>query len=273
MTDEMTTERLRKMLAEGEPVTLLDIRPDEERAEWHIPGSVHVDAYDALKAGHPDVLAGVDVPRDRPVVTVCGAGKTSRVAADQLQARGIEAASLEGGMQAWSLAWNTAEVPVPESPTRVLQVRRTGKGCLSYLIGSNGAAAVVDASLDPGIYLDLAREHGWTITDVLDTHVHADHISRSRLLAEQAGATLHLPAQKRVAYQHMPIRDGDVLDIGTARLEALHTPGHTLESTSYLLDGKALFTGGSQTGPPVVQVAAADTGTAGRDTGAARTYQ
>ena len=234
---------LRKKLEEGAQLTVLDVRPAEERAEWAIPGSMHVDAYDALKADDPQALAGVDIPDDRPVVTVCGVGKTSLVAAEQLQSRGIEAASLEGGMRAWSLAWNTAEIPVPNSAARVIQVRRTGKGCLSYLIASNGAATVVDAALEPEVYLQVAREHGWTIGDVIDTHVHADHLSRGRLLAEQAGATFHLPAQERVAYEHRPMGEGDVLQIGAARLEALHTPGHTPESTSFLLDGQALFTG------------------------------
>lgn len=74
--------------------------------------------------------------------------------------------------------------------------------------------------------------------------MHADHVSRGRLLAERTGATRHLPPQDRVSYEYnRPIRDGEVLDIGRARLEALHTPGHTLESTSYLLDGQVLFTG------------------------------
>lgn len=243
MTKTIDTDTLRRMLEEEQPVTVLDVRPAEERAEWAIPGSVHVDAYEALKAGDPDALADVDVPRDWPVVTVCGVGKTSLTAAEQLQRRGIQAASLDGGMQAWSLAWNTAEVPLPDRPARVLQVRRTGKGCLSYLIGSDGTAAVVDPALDPDVYLELAGEQGWTITDVLDTHVHADHVSRGRLLAERAGATLHLPQQDRVSFKYKPMHDGDVLEIGAARLEALHTPGHTLESTSYLLDGQALFTG------------------------------
>jgi hypothetical protein len=62
------------------------------------------------------------------VVTVCGVGNSSRTAAAQLRARGYEAMSLEGGMQAWSIAWNTAEVDLPGTQARVVQVRRTGKG-------------------------------------------------------------------------------------------------------------------------------------------------
>ncbi len=78
---------------------------------------------------------------------------------------------------------------------------------------------------------------------MLDTHVHADHLSRSRRLAELVGATLHMPEGAPVSYQFSDLADGDVLEVGSAHLEAVRTPGHTPESTSYLLDGRALFTG------------------------------
>jgi glyoxylase-like metal-dependent hydrolase (beta-lactamase superfamily II) len=235
---------LRDWLDQGRPVTLLDVRSSAARAEWAIPGSLHRDAYEALKADRPEeALDDLTLPTDRPVVTVCNAGNTSRVAARHLRARGLEAVSLAGGMKAWSLAWNSAEVPLRESAARVVQVRRTGKGCLSYLVGSGREAAVIDAALDPSLYLELAERAGWRITDVLDTHVHADHLSRSRALAERSGATLRLPDQRRVSFPFTPIREGDVVAIGAARLAALHLPGHTLESTGYLLDDRALFTG------------------------------
>jgi glyoxylase-like metal-dependent hydrolase (beta-lactamase superfamily II) len=146
-------------------------------------------------------------------------------------------------MRAWSLAWNTAEIHLSHQNTDIIQVRRVGKGCLSYLIGSNGEAAVIDAALDPEIYLNLARRHGWQITRVLDTHIHADHLSRSRLLAEASGATLHMPAQERVTFPFTAVRDGDVLQIGSTQIKAIQTPGHTLESTCYLINAAALITG------------------------------
>jgi glyoxylase-like metal-dependent hydrolase (beta-lactamase superfamily II) len=236
-------DELRAMLAEHQPVTVLDVRKAEDRAEWAIPGSLHIDAYEALKAGDSTALDDSVIPRDAPVVTVCGAGKVSLTAMEQLRDRGIDARSLAGGMKAWSLAWNSAEVPVLRSAATVIQVRRTGKGCLSYLIGNDGWAVVIDAALPPEVYQDLATEHGWTITRVLDTHVHADHLSRSRLLAEATGTTLHVPEQDRVTYSFTPVLDGDILDIGSSQLVALRTPGHTLESTSYFLDGEVLFTG------------------------------
>src|SRR5713101_4517585 len=241
----MTTidvETLRAWLEEGRPVTILDVRPTAERAEWAIPGSIHVNAYDALRAHNPAALTNVDAPSDGPVVTVCAAGKTSQIAASQLQARGLQALSLDGGMKAWSLVWNIAEVPLPESSAHVIQVRRTGKGCLSYLIGAGEEAMVIDASLDPQVYLDLARSHGWQITSVFDTHIHADHLSRSRQLAQMSGAKLFLPDQQRVSFPFTAMRDGDTPATPHLMLTALHTPGHTPESTCYLLNHAILFT-------------------------------
>jgi glyoxylase-like metal-dependent hydrolase (beta-lactamase superfamily II) len=234
---------LRSWLDAGRPVTLLDVRPTAERAEWFIPGSLHVDAYDRLKARDPDALTAVDLPADAPVVTICAAGGTSLIAAEQLRARGVEALSLAGGMRAWSLAWNTAEVAVAGSTATVLQVRRTGKGCLSYLVGADNVAAVIDPSLDPAVYRDLARQHGWRISHVLETHLHADHLSRARQLAEQAGATLALPAAHRLAAPFAPLHDGDSVALGAARLTVRDTPGHTPESVTYQLDDAALFSG------------------------------
>jgi len=78
---------------------------------------------------------------------------------------------------------------------------------------------------------------------VLDTHVHADHLSRSRRLAELVGATLHMPEGAPVSYPFSALADGDALKVGSATLEAVRTPGHTPESTSYLLNKRALFTG------------------------------
>jgi glyoxylase-like metal-dependent hydrolase (beta-lactamase superfamily II) len=167
----------------------------------------------------------------------------SEKAADVLSERGIDVLSLAGGMKAWSLAWNSAEVPLTDSPTRVIQIRRTGKGCLSYLIVSSGEAAVIDASVGSDVYTNLAKQHGGRIGWVIETHIHADHLSRSRMLADEHGAELVLPAQDRVRFPFQAISDGDELRVGAATLTAMHTPGHTDESTAYLLNGEVVFSG------------------------------
>jgi rhodanese-related sulfurtransferase len=119
---------LRDMLERGERVTVVDVRKGEDHAEWSIPGSVNFDAYDALNAGDDGAMEGLELPEGAPVVTVCGRGRSSAVAAEQLRRQGYEALSLEGGMKAWSLIWNTAEVPLPGVSAEVVQMRRTGKG-------------------------------------------------------------------------------------------------------------------------------------------------
>jgi len=239
----LSAEALRQALEDGDPVTVLDVRPAEDRQEWWIPGSVHYDAYEALGRGDPDALAGLELPADRPVVIVCRAGVVARDAARSLARRGLEASYLSGGMQAWSHAWNHAMVAGVGPDTTLIQVRRTGKGCLSYVIASGGEAAVIDPSIDPAVYLRFAAARGWRIGAVLETHVHADHVSRARELARRTGSALLLPARARVRYPFQPLREGDRVTVGAATLTVLDTPGHTPESASYRLNETGLFTG------------------------------
>ena len=108
MAKQIEADTLRDWLDAGQPVTVLDIRSDEDHAQWAIPGSVHLDAYEALRDGRPGVLAEANLPIDRPIVTICNVGRVSQTAAEWLSARGFDAASLAGGMKAGSLAWNAA---------------------------------------------------------------------------------------------------------------------------------------------------------------------
>ncbi len=89
----------------------------------------------------------------------------------------------------------------------------------------------------------LLRERGWRLVAVADTHIHADHLSRSRLLAQQVGVDVWLPAQHRARFPFRAVVQGDQTPFGSTALIAMRTPGHTEESTTYLLDGAAGFTG------------------------------
>jgi glyoxylase-like metal-dependent hydrolase (beta-lactamase superfamily II) len=243
MTNHIDVATLRDWLDQGKLVTVIDVRSADARAEWSIPGSVHIDAYADLRQGRPGPLATEHLPSNQPIVTVCNAGKMSEIAADTLTARGFDARSLSGGMKAWSLAWNSATVPVGGTPAHVTQIRRTGKGCLSYLVTSNGVAAAIDASLDPDVYIGLAKRANASIRYVLETHIHADHLSRARQLAEMTGASLRLPDQRRVSFAFEGLSSGERIGIGETSLVVLSTPGHTMESVSFVLDGSAVFSG------------------------------
>lgn len=118
------------------------------------------------------------------------------------------------------------------------QVINEEAGCLSYLIGCGraGAAAIVDPGRDRvNEYIALARRKGLAITHVVETHVHADHISGNQALAAQAGATLYIHAAAEAKYRHLPVEHDNELRIGSVSLRVIHTPGHTPDSISLLV--------------------------------------
>jgi glyoxylase-like metal-dependent hydrolase (beta-lactamase superfamily II)/rhodanese-related sulfurtransferase len=113
------------------------------------------------------------------------------------------------------------------------QVIHDDLGCASYLIGDEGAgvAAVVDPRLDVDVYLDLATLLGVEITDVIETHTHADHVSGHGRLAERTGATIHINPEADAEYAHEAMPDGAEVVLGDAVLRAVHLPGHRPEHT------------------------------------------
>jgi glyoxylase-like metal-dependent hydrolase (beta-lactamase superfamily II)/rhodanese-related sulfurtransferase len=124
-------------------------------------------------------------------------------------------------------------------------------GCLSeaaYYIESNGEAAVVDPLRDIDDYLQLAHERNTTIKYIFETHFHADFVSGHIDLAKATGATIVYGPDTITRFPVHIAKDGDIFHLGDLQIQVLHTPGHTLESTCYLLkdeDGKdhCLFTG------------------------------
>ncbi|HYJ37858.1 MAG TPA: MBL fold metallo-hydrolase [Chitinophagaceae bacterium] len=232
---------LRTWLESKKEISVLDIRPSEERKEWYIPGSFHIDALGKLKEGDPDALRDVVLDKNVPVVTVCGGGKTSLIAADILRKQGYEAYSLQDGMKGWSMAWNTAVASFDGYD--IIQLRRTGKGCLSYIAASDNKAVVIDASLPVELYKNILQERNWKLTAVMETHIHADHLSRSRHLSDQLEVPLLLPVGNKVSFTHNKIVDGQIIDLGKMAIRVIATPGHTIESVSYMLNNEVLFTG------------------------------
>ncbi|MBA4055220.1 MAG: rhodanese [Marivirga sp.] len=238
----ISVEQLQEKLNKQENVFIIDVRPTDQRNEWKIADSVHVDAYKQLNAGDDTALDVVDVPENLTVVTVCGAGRTSLLAAKLLQRKGVPAYSLEGGMKAWNYAWNKAEINFPTG-VKVIQVRRAAKGVLSYIVGSASEAVVIDAALNPDVYIDIAKQNGWTVKYAMDTHVHADYVSRTRDLAQATGAKHLMIDSAKVEFGYDRVKNGSLIYFGTEHIEFLHTPGHTWESTSFKLGDNAIFTG------------------------------
>lgn len=242
----ITPTELQRRIERGETVTIVDVRDAESFSDWHIPGARNIDVLEEMRANDMSALDAhlESLPHDEPLVMVCNIGVSAGKAAHVLEGKGFDALNLEGGMQGWSGVHSEAIVDLTGSPeVTVVQVRRNGKGCLSYFVASAGQALVIDPSAEIGAYRQLAERFGAEIVMVLETHVHADHISRARVLAEACDAALALPRNDRVNYAYEAVHDHTPIQLGEVTLEAIHTPGHTGESTSYRLDDRALFTG------------------------------
>jgi hydroxyacylglutathione hydrolase len=136
------------------------------------------------------------------------------------------------------------------------QVLHDDLGCASYVVADDGEAAVIDPKWDVEDYLALAAEHGFAITHILETHNHADHVSGRGRLAAATGATIHVSVDAGVEFPHEPLRDGDEVEVGCARIRALAAPGHRPEHLVFavmdgarsddpwlLLSGDSLFVG------------------------------
>jgi glyoxylase-like metal-dependent hydrolase (beta-lactamase superfamily II) len=233
----MSASELAGRLGTPDAPFVLDVREPDEVAAWAIAGSVNIPLGQlASRAG--------ELPRDREVVTVCASGNRSSYAADALARAGFPVANMRGGMAAWGQVYDWVTVDLDD--VRIVQVRRRGKGCLSYVVGAAGEAVVIDPSVDLDVYHQVAAEHDWRISHVFDTHLHADHLSGARDLAAATGATLHLNPADAFHFPFQPLHDGEHFSLpGGLELSvaALHTPGHTEGSTIYFVNNRAVLTG------------------------------
>src|SRR5579863_2010622 len=233
----LSTYELLPLLDSDDGPYLLDVRDPDEVADWQIPG-VHNIPLATLKSRIDEV------PRDRRLVVICAMGNRARQGAEILARYDIASAVLEGGMNAWASTYDLVEGEF--GGATVVQLRRRGKGCLSYVIGAGTNCVVIDPSLELAQYRSVATQHGWTITHVLDTHLHADHISGARDLVASTGAHLWLNPSDDFTFDFEPLSDGRSVALAPGvelTVSAVSVPGHTEGSTMYQLGHAAVFTG------------------------------
>ena len=111
-------------------------------------------------------------------------------------------------------------------------------GCLahaSYMLASEGEAIVVDPQRDVEIYLEAATKQNVKIRHIFETHLHADFVSGHKELAARTGATIYIGKAAGATFAHIPVEDGFQLPVGTIRIDAFETPGHTPESISLVV--------------------------------------
>ena len=132
-----------------------------------------------------------------------------------------------------------------------MTVKQIYTGCLAqgaYFIESNGEAAIIDPLREVSQYIGLAKESNAKIKYIFETHFHADFISGHLTLAKRTGASIVYGPKAKPKFKAIIAKDNEVFKIGEVTITAIHTPGHTLESTSYLLKDKfgkenCVFTG------------------------------
>ena len=250
IVDEITAAELYDTLRQGASVFILDVRNEDEFASWQIEGLRPLPMVNVPYFAFLEDEAGsfAQVPADREVTVVCAKGGSSAFVASLLAERGIRARNLSGGMVAWGDLLVATPVPAEvSSQVTLLQINRIGKRCLSYFIASEGEALVVDPARHIDWYTALAQKEHARITRVIDTHLHADHLSGGPALARALGIPYHIrlddAAGARFSYQSLD--DGTHLALGSSVVEiiTIHTPGHTPGSTSLLIDGRHLLTG------------------------------
>ncbi|MGG4147338.1 MBL fold metallo-hydrolase [Paenibacillus algorifonticola] len=244
----MTSEQLAKYILKRQSLWILDVRNHEDAADWKVEG----EAFQYANIPYFELLEGVEaaleqIPADEETLVVCAKEGSSIFVAEQLAAYGrLNVHYLQGGMKEWSEYLHPVKIGDLPSGGQLFQWVRLGKGCLSYMIVSQGEAAVIDAARMTDVYERLAGQLGVKITNTIDTHLHADHISGGRRLAEANGATYWLPPKdaEEISFVYNRLDESTAAAHGIMELiRALYSPGHTIGSTSLIVDDTYLLSG------------------------------
>ena len=244
----MTSKNVTKKVFDKEELFILDVRNESDFRDWKMEGK----NFEYLNIPYFELLDGVEeiidkIPTNKDILVVCAKEGSSVMVAEMLSDAGLNVSYLKGGMKAWSEHLEPVKVGDLKDGGEIYQFVRIGKGCLSYMVVSNGEAALIDATRMTNIYLDFAESIGAKITNVFDTHLHADHISGGRTIAEKTGATYWLPPKDatEVTFAYQPLEEGNDVTIGNTiiNIHALYSPGHTIGSTSFVVDEMFLLSG------------------------------
>lgn len=245
---QWTAADVARKVIDNQELFILDVRNNDAFADWKIEGH----KFDYLNIPYFDLLDGVEeilpqLPQDKDILVVCAKEGSSIMVAEMLDEAGLEVAYLQGGMKSWSEYLEPIKVGDLPNGGELYQFVRLGKGCLSYMVISEGEAAIIDAVRFAEVFVNFAHEKNVKIKHVFDTHLHADHISGGRQIAQATGATYYLPPKdaEEVVFNYAELEDGLTVKIGASQIEvgALYSPGHTIGSTSFIVDGQYLLTG------------------------------
>lgn len=243
-----TAAMIAKKVLHKEELFILDVRNHEAFQDWKIEGH----AFEYANIPYFELLDGVEellptLPTTKEIVVVCAKEGSSVMVAEMLSEQGLTVGYLEGGMKSWSMHLEPIKIADLQNGGELYQFIRYGKGCLSYMVVNNGEAAIIDAVRFTEVFTQFAEAKNLTIKHVFDTHLHADHISGGRAIATATNATYYLPPKdaEEVNFAYTALEDGLSIQLGnsTIDVQAIYSPGHTIGSTSFIVDGQYLLTG------------------------------
>ncbi|MFC7319627.1 MBL fold metallo-hydrolase [Halobacillus campisalis] len=244
----MTAQEVTEKILNNDQLFILDVRNEDAFQDWKIEGK----GITYLNIPYFDLLDGVEeildqLPSDQDILVVCAKEGSSIMVADMLSEEKRDVYYLQGGMKAWSEYLEPVKVADLNDGGELYQFVRIGKGCLSYMVISNGEAAIIDATRMTDAYVAFAENKGAKVVHIFDTHLHADHISGGRKLAAQTGATYWLPPKDaaEVTFDYAPLEDQEIVKVGDTNItiHAIYSPGHTIGSTSFVIDEQYLLSG------------------------------
>lgn len=236
-------------LQDNNSFMILDVRSESVSTEWELDftniQTINYPYFDLLD-GLPDDLEQ-QLPKDQEIIVICTKGESSKMITQKLQENGYNATALEEGTQGWSKVYRKKKIHT-ENKLDIYQYIRPSSGCLSYILYSEDEAVVIDPLKQfTDTYIKDVNENNASIKYVLDTHIHADHISGFSTLAEQTDAIkiMNQDSKNRgVQYSFDTVTNLEQIQFGSNTIKAITTPGHTTDMTSYYIDN-ILFTGDS----------------------------
>lgn len=241
---------LKKKMDDGDDFIILDVRTQQEHDMW----TISYDKYQESTLIPVDTLMSTEslnkLPKDKEIIAFCAHGQRSSYAASALSSMGYNVRTMEGGIAEWSNIYDVANVEIDEAiPLKIWQIRRISKGCMSYVVASSKdkTAVVIDPTCGiDSVIDDLISTYQLKILNVIDTHMHADHLSGATKIAYKYKTQLNISSAEKYSLEGISpeshsaikrINDGDRIKIGDEfYFEAIHTPGHTEGSMSFILD-------------------------------------
>ncbi|UUZ97581.1 MBL fold metallo-hydrolase [Paenibacillus sp. P25] len=226
---------------------ILDVRNPEDFNSWRIEGkkvrTMNIPYFQFLEE---DDRVLESLPEDEEIVVVCAKGGSAQFVAETLADKGFLPSVLEGGMLAWSQFYHPTVIASDET-MKLIQINRLSKGRLSYAIITDGKGMIIDPNHQVEFYTGLAEQYQFDIQYIVDSHLHADHISGGPALAQRTGAPYYISSGELqgTGMTYEPLENHRFIRFGRAEVEvlALPTPGHTPGSTSFLLNNRFLLSG------------------------------